>query len=274
VADVAGRLAGSAPTEIAWTEDPSDVDGAVESLEGRRLVLVGGDGTFHLALNRLSALDRLDEPIGLIPAGTGNDFARGAGLGSDVARAVEIVLADRPRRHPVIDLGGTELAHNNVHVGLGLVAAERGTAWKPRLGRFAYPVATLVEGLSYKGLEVTLRSGSDLLFEGRALAVLVLLGPSMGGGIEPVEGVDVDVARLDVIVVEPVRPVARPGLAVAALRQGLDHARDVRRWTLDEVVLSAPAGLRGDVDGEVRSWDREVVVRVDPHGWMVLSPPG
>lgn len=274
VREVAGRLAESAPTEVAWTEDPDDFDGAVSRLDGRRLVVVGGDGTFHFALNRLAGLNRLDEPVGLIPAGTGNDFARGVGIGTDVADAVEVVLVDEAVRQPVIDIGGFELAHNNLHAGLGLVAAERGAAWKPRLGRFAYPAATVVEGLAYDGVEVTLGNEAGVLFDGVALAVLILLGPSMGGGIEPVSGVSLDERNLDVVVIEPVGAAARPAMALAALRDRLHRADGVHRWSLDRVALSAPGELRCDVDGEIRSWDEEVSVRVERDGWSVVCPKG
>lgn len=270
--EVAGRLAEVAPTTVAWTEDPEDFDRAVHELDGRRLVVVGGDGTFHFALNRLAALGRLDEPVGLIPAGTGNDFARGAGLGTGVAGAVEVVLADRPRRRPVIDVAGDELAHNNAHVGLGLVAAERGTAWKPRLGRFAYPAATLVEGLAYDGIDVSVGDAAGTLFEGRALAVAILLGPSMGGGVAPLGEISSEDPHLEVVIVEAASAAARPRLAVAALRDRLDRTDGVHRWTRERVTIASPGGLRGDVDGEIRGWDGEVVFAGVRDGWVVLSP--
>jgi YegS/Rv2252/BmrU family lipid kinase len=272
VRDVAGRLGETAPSSITWTDDEESFDAAVGSLDGRRLVLVGGDGTLHFALNRLAALDRLDEAIGLVPAGTGNDFARGAGIPIDAADAVEVVLGGTARRFPVIDVDGSELAHNNAHAGLGLVAAERGTAWKPRLGRFAYPVATVVEGLTYDGVELTVSGPDGDLFSGVALAVLVLLGPSMGGGVEPLADVVLSDAVLDVVVIEPAAAWTRPALAVAALRDRLDARPGVTRHAVAEVSLAAPGALRCDVDGEIRAWSDPVRFRVDPRGWNVVAP--
>jgi diacylglycerol kinase (ATP) len=274
VRDVAGRLGETAPASITWTDDEESFDAAVGSLDGRQLVLVGGDGTIHFALNRLAALDRLDEPIGLVPAGTGNDFARGAGIPIDAAGAVDVVLGGTARRFPVIDVDGSELAHNNAHAGLGLVAAERGTAWKPRLGRFAYPVATVVEGLTYDGVELTVSGPDGDLFSGVALAVLVLLGPSMGGGVEPLADVELSDAVLDVVVIEPAAAWTRPALAVAALRDRLDARPGVTRHPVAEVTLAAPGELRCDVDGEIRAWSDPVRFRVDPRGWNVVAPAG
>jgi diacylglycerol kinase (ATP) len=272
VHEVAGRLAEAAPSSVTWTDDEASFDAAVQGLDGRRLVVVGGDGTLHFALNRLAALDRLDEEIGVVPAGTGNDFARGAGIPVEVAGAVEVILGGASTTFPVIEVAGSELAHNNAHAGLGLVAAERGTAWKPRLGRFAYPAATVVEGLSYDGVEVTATGPDGELFDGVALAVLVLLGPSMGGGVEPLDDVALSDPTLDVVVIEPESGWSRPGLAVAALRERLDSRAGVHRHEVVEVTLAAPGALRCDVDGEIREWSEPIRFRAERNGWTVLCP--
>lgn len=64
------------------------------------LVVVGGDGVIRLALQ---ALARSDIPLGIVPAGTGNDHAREYGLPTgDPAAAVEVIAAGRTE---TIDLG-------------------------------------------------------------------------------------------------------------------------------------------------------------------------
>src|SRR5512139_88429 len=57
-----------------------------------RVVVVGGDGTLNEALNGVNAAGRLDEMVfGIVPLGTGNDFASALGI-ADVAQATEVVL--------------------------------------------------------------------------------------------------------------------------------------------------------------------------------------
>ena len=269
---VAGRIAEAAPTQVVWAEDEGSFDATIEALEGRRLVIAGGDGTIHVALNRLAAMDALGAPVAIVPAGTGNDLARGIGLGTDPQAAAAIAVDGTSRWLAAIEVSGGELAHNNVHVGLGLVAAERGSDWKPRLGRLAYPVATVVEGVRYDGLEVAVEVDGDPVFEGRALAVLVLLGPSMGGGIEVVDDVEVDDPHLDVVVVEQAGGAARVALAYSALRDRLADRPGVGRWTATRVALRTSRELRGDVDGEIRSWAGGVDLRVRPRTWRVIGP--
>ncbi|MBK5222798.1 MAG: hypothetical protein JJE52_07970 [Acidimicrobiia bacterium] len=272
IREAAGRLAEHAPTSVEWTDGDEAFDAVVAGLDGRRLVLAGGDGTFHFALNRLAATGALDQPVAVVPAGTGNDFARGIGLGADLLAAVEVVIEGAPRWYAALESNDGELAHNNAHFGLGLVAAERGTAWKPRLRRLAYPVATVVEGLRYPGETLRVTVDGQQVHDGPTLAVLMLLGPSMGGGIEPIDGVETTEPTAEVVVVEVPTAGGRAAMAVDALRDRLDRRDDVGRWTATSVTIGADGPLRGDVDGEIREWSTEVNFRVRPRTWQVVSP--
>ncbi len=72
------------------------------------VVVVGGDGMLHATANVLAGTGI---PVGLVPAGTGNDLARALGLAdSGVVGAVDRILSglDRPPRR--IDLARVDLA--------------------------------------------------------------------------------------------------------------------------------------------------------------------
>ena len=56
------------------------------------LVVIGGDGTLHQVVNQFFALD-LQLPVSYIPAGSGNDFARGIGLSRDPEKAFEQITS-------------------------------------------------------------------------------------------------------------------------------------------------------------------------------------
>src|SRR5690554_4564187 len=67
------------------------------------LVVVGGDGMFHLGANVLAGSK---VPLGLVPSGTGNDMARGLGIPiGDTEAAVEGLLLALGRPPRTIDLG-------------------------------------------------------------------------------------------------------------------------------------------------------------------------
>ena len=80
------------------------------------IVSVGGDGTHHYVLNGIVGSEI---PLGIIPAGSGNDFAKGLGIPTQARAAAEVLLAGNTRR---IDLGR---AGNTVY---GCIAGEIGRA--------------------------------------------------------------------------------------------------------------------------------------------------
>ena len=89
-------LAERSPARVVPSEDPDQLDGLLAGLGEEQLVVAGGDGSLHLVLDRLRRAGRLaTTPIGLVPLGTGNDFARGQGLPLDPAGAARRVVDGR-----------------------------------------------------------------------------------------------------------------------------------------------------------------------------------
>ena len=68
------------------------------------LVVVGGDGTLHEVLNGIS--DPSACRLGLIPSGTGNDFAAAANIPLDAEKAAEIILGGTPKETDFLSVGG------------------------------------------------------------------------------------------------------------------------------------------------------------------------
>ncbi len=60
-----------------------------------KIVVVGGDGTLHEVLNGFSDFDRV--ALGVIPCGTGNDFANAVKIPEDPLKALEIILQNNPQ---------------------------------------------------------------------------------------------------------------------------------------------------------------------------------
>lgn len=260
---------------IERTDDPDDVDRVLHSLQGRDLVVCGGDGSMHVAVNRLQALGRLDETrVALFPLGTGNDLAHTLGLTDDVD-AMAALLED-PRATPtdLLDLGELGVAVNALHAGVGVDAASRSADMPDDLGAVAYPLGALLAGVRAEGFTGSVQvDGTEVAVDGlRMLIVLVNNGRTIGGGHPLAPDADPHDGRLDVVVSTATGLPARAAFGLAVTR-GTHHRRD------DVVVASgATVTIRGrqlqyNVDGEL--WEQpldELTVRVRPGALQLLLP--
>lgn len=254
--------------EVQWTEDPEDIDRVLSA--DRTPVIAGGDGSIHLVVNRLAALDRLDRPVGLLPMGTGNDLARGLGIPLDPEEAARHLIRAAPTRLPLLSAPDGEVGVNNAHTGLGVAAARRGAEWKERLGPLSYTAGSITEGLSYDGLSVEVTVDGDMLYSGECLALMVLVGPSAGGGFRPLSDVDPADPILDVLVVGTGERPDRTGLVANALAGRLEDDDEVLRQR-GRRVQATVGGEEWELDGEFRSWADPVGLSLDARTWTVLT---
>lgn len=179
--------------------DHRALDRAITEADGRCLVVVGGDGSLHRTVARMAALDRLDLDLGLVPLGTGNDLARGAGLSLDPLTAVDQLarLAARP-----MDLlvGHGSVIVNAVHLGLGADAAIQAGRWKSRLGAAAYPLGAVVAGTTSSPWELTVTVDGRVVFDGTTVLAGIGNGPTIGGGTPMFPGARLDDGQAVVVV--------------------------------------------------------------------------
>src|SRR5690606_13257040 len=151
----------------------------------------------------LQAVGGTDTSLGVIPAGTGNDFARGLGLPlRDPVAAADVVVGGAER---LIDLGCTEgqWVAGVVAAGFDARVNDRGNrmSW-PRSPR-RYDLATMAELGVFEPITYHLQL-DDHVHQLEAMLVAVANLPSYGGGLRIAPDADVDDGMFDVVVVAPV----------------------------------------------------------------------
>src|ERR1043165_2987998 len=98
----------------------------------------GGDGTLNEVVN---GFDGYDVPLGIIPVGTANDFARQVGIPGDADHAMDVILQRKPRRLDTASLNGRRFLNVSTG-GLGAEAtAETPSEMKESLGPVAYAIS-------------------------------------------------------------------------------------------------------------------------------------
>jgi diacylglycerol kinase family enzyme len=188
----------AAEVEVAATSSPDELDSVLaDASAGCRIVVVGGDGSIHAVVAALHRRGELEgREVGLIPLGTGNDFARGLGLPLEPDQAAQVVLDGHA--HPVdlvVDQDGG-ITVNAVHVGAGADAGERGARWKSRLGsigigkvnlgKVGYPIGALQTAFNPPSIRVRVEVDGELVTDvgTEVLMVGISNGPSVGGGTD------------------------------------------------------------------------------------------
>ena len=217
------------------------------------LVAVGGDGTVHRALQ---AVATTQVGFGVVPAGTGNDFAAGTGVPSAPLKAAEaIAAAIRDQRDRAMDLARVTTAEGDVRwfgavlaAGFDAIVNERANRMRRPRGPRRYDLAILLEMARLRPRRYTLvLDGADRSLTG----VLVAIGNcrSYGGGLLICPDADPADGLLDVVVASSLGRGALIRLK-PRLRRGT-HLSDPRvaAYTAREVRIKAE-GIIAYADGE------------------------
>lgn len=273
-----------AEVEVAATGSPDELDDVLAGASERTVVVAGGDGSIHAvvaALHRRGALS--GTTVGLVPLGTGNDFARTLGLPLDAEAAAEVIAAGTQRTIDLVVDDQDDITVNSVHLGAGAEAGAKGARWKERLGsvgvgkvnlgRLGYPIGAVQTALNPPTLRVRVEVDGEVVtdLDEKVLMVAVGNGASVGGGTELTPDADPGDGLVDVLVATPVGTLSRLGYALRLPfgRHG-EHA-DVR------IVRGRTVRVSGTLfdcnsDGEIDGPFRERAWRVLPAAYTMIVP--
>jgi diacylglycerol kinase (ATP) len=199
----------------------------------------------HLAVQAVAGTGT---PLGIIPAGSGNDVARYFDLPRKEAEAAASrVLAGNTR---TVDLArsGDRYFVTVMAAGFDAVVNERANRMTWPKGQMRYNLATLAELRVFEPLPYTLQL-DDREVRLEAMLVAVGNGPSFGGGLRITEGAVLDDGYLDVVII---KPISKPDLirTYPKLFKGTHiHHPAYEHHLVRSVTVAAP-GIVSYADGE------------------------
>lgn len=198
------RSLGHDVTQLAATDAAAlaeQVRHAISSGEVERLVVAGGDGLVHHLLPVIAGTDTV---LGVVPLGSGNDFARGTGLPTEREAAIDAALGPW-QRLDAIRIGQRWAATVATAGFSGRVNARANTLRWPR-GQPRYTVATLIELTRLRPFLLELSVDGETIASSCSL-VAVANTPHFGGGMAICPDARPDDGVLEVTLVEAVAPV-------------------------------------------------------------------
>lgn len=226
-------------------EDPAQLEAVVRTALATRpdaLILGGGDGTVSSVVDLLV---KQEVPLGLLPFGTANSFARSLGLPIDLDEALNIIAAGHVRR---VDLGRVDGDYfaNCAAMGMApLIASSIPAGVKRWGGRLGYVLWSVGQLARFRPFKVRI---DDVALD--ALEVRIANGGYQGGAeIAPEADVTSGEIVVQVVAGSGRRALVRHWLAVVF---GLGSARhDLREFRGRALRIEADPPQWISIDGEV-----------------------
>jgi len=220
------------------------------------VVAAGGDGTTNEVVNGLMAAteDGLASTLGIIPVGSGSDFASNVGIPPELQAACHRLAHGRAR---VVDVCRVTVAgappryfDNTVNVGFGGTVTVEARKIKRLRGMALYLPAVLKTVFLAQNPRVTIAyDDQELVLP--AVMICVGNGPREGGGFFCTPNAQPDDGLLDLCIVREISRVAMLGLIPHFTRGTHVNLEPVTMARAQRVTISSPDDLVAHMDGEV-----------------------
>jgi diacylglycerol kinase (ATP) len=267
--------AADADVDIGRAGTPEELDGVLDGRRDRIVAVAGGDGSLHVVIDALRRRRELgDVVIGLLPLGTGNDFARGTGIPLDPESAAAVLMGVDPAPVDLLVDSTGRIVVNAVHLGVGVDAARRASALKSRFGRAAFAIGAVIAGARTPGFRMDVLVDGRVVVDRRRRVLMVAVGnaSTIGGGTPVLPDAVIDDGQLDVMVSYAIGRWTRLGYALH-LKRGVHPQRaDVREVRGRRVTVRAH-DFWCNADGELYGPESDVTWHVEPKVFRLLLPP-
>jgi diacylglycerol kinase (ATP) len=232
-----------------------------------RVVAVGGDGTVHEVA---TALVGTQAALGVIPAGSGNDFCKAVEIPLNLSRAVAVLVHDQRRCTDVGRLGPRYFV-NGLGMGLDGAVSHRYRQQHRLRGELGYLWAAIHEALTFQAIpmELTMPGWS---YWGPALLLGASNGPYHGGNFKLAPDARVDDGLFDVYIIQDMHPLRRL-LQIPKVRRGTHLSlKEVQIRRAPWVEIASCQAIPAHMDGEPFELPAgQHLIEILPHSLEVIS---
>jgi len=260
------------PFELLHTEAPehaTELAREAASQGAECIIAAGGDGTVHEVA---SGMWDTDAVLGVMPLGSGNDFAQAHGIPGDLVGAAELICAGGVG-HTDVGRFGERSFFNTIGIGFDAQVSLRSRSIQRLRGDLMYLAAVLGTFRHYRSPRFTISApGYDR--EDRFYMIMVAIGQREGGGFTLAPSAVVDDGLFDVCVVDdiPIRTAVRMiPRAMKGTHTTLDFITMLR---VPRIRIETEPPILLHADGQIYRIGEEVLeITCEPKALAVRMPP-
>ncbi|MBP2079715.1 diacylglycerol kinase [Oceanobacillus polygoni] len=244
------EVAGFETSTHATTGENDAIEAAKSAVErGYDLIVAaGGDGTINEVINGIAGLDKRPK-LGIIPAGTTNDFARALRIPRDIFKAVDVILSDKSMP---LDIGKV-----NEHYFMNIAGGGKLTELtydvpsklKTMLGQMAYYIKGIEMLPSLKPIKVKIEY-DDKVLEDDIMLFLVSNTNSVGGFEKLAPSAKMNDGYFDLLILRKTNLAEFIHIASLALRGAHLDSKNIIYAQAKHVKISVDEKMQLNIDGE------------------------
>ena len=189
------------------------------------IIAMGGDGTLHEVLNGIENVENCS--LGLIPVGTGNDFADANKIPSNPVTAAEKIIENQAKPIDFIELSNGLRSINAVGTGIDVEVLKFAYSSKnKKRNKYFSALFKALRHFKFTSFKVSWDGGEEKAFNG--MIACVANGTSFGGGIKLFPTARIDDGYMDLIVVDY---ISRIRMIIAFFKLVLGRAHKIKEAT-------------------------------------------
>ncbi|SKA84190.1 lipid kinase, YegS/Rv2252/BmrU family [Clostridium sp. USBA 49] len=212
------------------------------------ILIAGGDGTVDTVVNYMKK-SNIDLPIGVLPVGTANDFAKFLGIPQDVSKACKQILNSNVKN---VDIGKINDKYfvNVASTGLFTdISQKTSVALKNTIGKLAYYVKGIESIPNFRKIKIKV-SSKEVEFDGEMYLMLIFNGRT-AGNLKLAYKSEIDDGYLDVIIIKASSIVEISSLFIKMLKgEHLENASNLLYFKTDNLFIECHEDIVTDIDGE------------------------
>ncbi len=232
------------------------------------IISVGGDGTL---LEIAQALIDTDETLGVVPAGTGNDFKFALNVPQDTKEALDIIFAGNSKRIDVGMIGDEKYFLNIVGTGFDVDVIKNTNKVRRFLtGGAAYYIGIVLSIFGYKNAKLQITMDGKTI-ERTALLIAVANGQCYGGGLFVNPGADITNGKLNFIVINR---IAKYKILLELPKLQKAHpelVKELETFSCSEVTIKSEKTHIFNVDGDIYG-QTPITIKIKPIALNVFCP--